>query len=96
MATDEKKEILRTKHFTESFDMAKKMRHGVFTMPISTAIGDNNYFPTKKARRDETGAVITDPINFLTKKAKKGQGVEVTFGKPAFVTVGDPYNSSAG
>ena len=68
----------------------------MFTMPISTAIGDNNYFPTKKARRDELGAVITDPRNFTTKKPKKGQGVEVTFGKPTFATVGDPYNNSAG
>ena len=72
MATDEKKEALRTQHFTESFAMAQKMRHGMFTMPISTAIGDNNYFPTKKARRDELGAVITDPRNFTTKKPKKG------------------------
>ena len=52
MATEDKKEALRTQHFTDSFAVAQKMRHGLFTMPVSTAIGDNNYFPTKKARRD--------------------------------------------
>ena len=95
MATDDKKETLRTKHFEESFAMAQKQRHGLFTMPVSTAIGDNNYFPVKKARRDEEGAVITDPRNFTTKKPKKGKGPEVTFSKPVFATVGDPYKNAA-
>lgn len=95
MATDDKKETLRDKHFQDSFPMAQKQRHGLFTMPISTAIGDNNYFPTKKARRDSEGAVITDPRNFTTKKPKKGMGAEVTFSKPVFATVGDPYKSQA-
>jgi Domain of unknown function (DUF4586) len=95
MATDDKKEALRTQHFTESFAIAQKQRHGLFTMPVSNAIGDNNYFPVKKARRDGEGAVITDPRNFTTKKPKKGKGPEVTFSKPAFATVGDPYNNTA-
>lgn len=55
------------------------MRHGLFTMPVSNAIGDNNYFPDKKARRDGEGHVITDPRNFTTKKPKKGHGPDVTF-----------------
>ncbi len=52
MATDDKKETLRDKHFQDSFAMSQKMRHGLFTMPVSNAIGDNNYFPIKKARKD--------------------------------------------
>ena len=95
MATDDKKEALRDKHFKDSFPMAQKQRHGLFTMAVSTAIGDNNYFPTKKARRDGEGAVITDPRNFTTKKPKKGMGAEVTFTKPVFATVGDPYKSQS-
>lgn len=96
MATDnEKKETLRGKHFTESLTLTQKMRHGMFTVPVSNAIGDNNYFPDKKARRDSEGAVITDPRNFTTKKPKKGMGVDATFSKPIFVTVGDPYKVSA-
>lgn len=72
MATDEKKETIRDQFFQESFTIAQKQRHGLFTMPVSNAIGDNNYFPIKKARKDEEGHVITDPRNFTTKKPKKG------------------------
>lgn len=95
MATDDKKETLRGKHFTESLQLSQKMRHGMFTVPVSNAIGENNYFPPKKARRDAEGAVITDPRNFTTKKPKKGQGVDATFTKPSFVTVGDPFKTAA-
>ena len=52
MATDDKKETLRDKHFAESLALTQKMRHGMFSVPVSNAIGDNNYFPPKKARRD--------------------------------------------
>ena len=90
-ADDPKKEELRTKHFTDSLALTQKMRGGLFTMPVSNAIGDTNYFPNKKARRDSEGAVITDPRNFTTKKPKKGRGPEVTFSKPVFATIGDPY-----
>jgi hypothetical protein len=77
MATDnEKKETLRGKHFTESLALTQKMRHGMFTIPVSNAIGDNNYFPDKKARRDSEGAVITDPRNFTTKKSRRTQALE--------------------
>lgn len=67
----------------------------MFSMPVSNAIGDNNYFPVKKARRDQEGAVITDPRNFTTKKPKKGHGPDVTFTKPTFATIGDPYKNAA-
>jgi hypothetical protein len=95
MATDDKKETLRTQHFTESLALTQKMRHGLFSLPVSNAIGETNYFPVKKARRDEEGAVITDPRNFTTKKPKKGHGVDATFSKPTFTTVGDPYQNQA-
>jgi hypothetical protein len=95
MATDDKKEALRTQHFNESLALTQKMRHGLFTMPVSNAIGETNYFPVKKARRDEEGAVITDPRNFTTKKAKKGHGPDATFTKPTFLAVGDPYKAAA-
>jgi len=64
-------------------------------MPVSNAIGDNNYFPTKKARKDEEGHVITDPRNFTTKKPKKGHGPDATFTKPVFTSIGDPYKNQA-
>jgi hypothetical protein len=67
----------------------------MFSVPVSNAIGETNYFPPKEARRDAEGAVITDPRNFTTKKPKKGQGVDATFTKPVFVTVGDPFKNPA-
>lgn len=51
----------------------------MFSVPISTAIGDTNYFKPKPARRDAEGAVITDPRNFTTKNIKKGHTDEVLF-----------------
>ena len=95
MATDDMKETLRTKHFTESLQMSQKMRLGMFSVPVSNAIGDTNYFPVKKARRDQEGAVITDPRNFTTKKPKKGMGVDATLSKPIFNAPGDPYKQGA-
>jgi hypothetical protein len=92
---DPKKEALRTQHFNESFTMATKIRHGLFSMPVSNAIGETNYFPEKKANKDADGHVIIEPRNFTTKKPKKGHGVDVTFSKPIFATVGDPYKNPA-
>ena len=40
------------------------------------------------ARRDETGAVITDPRNFTTKPGKKGMVDSVYFMKPSYNAVG--------
>jgi hypothetical protein len=67
----------------------------MFSVPISTAIGDDTYFQPKKARRDAEGAVITDPRNFTTKNVKKGHTDEVLFSKPTYVTVGDPFKEAA-
>jgi hypothetical protein len=75
--------------------MSQKMRLGMFSVPVSNAIGETNFFPTKKARRDQEGAVITDPRNFTTKKPKKGHGVDATFTKPIFNAPGDPFKESA-
>ncbi len=68
----------------------------MFSVPISTAIGDDTYFQPKKARRDAEGAVITDPRNFTTKNVRKGHTDEVLFSKPSYVTVGDPFKESSG
>ena len=71
--------------------MAQKMRHGMFSVPISTAIGDDTYFKPKPARRDAEGAVITDPRNFTTKNVKKGKTDDALFSKPTYVSIGDPF-----
>jgi len=58
MATDEKKQTLREKFFEESFNLSTKQRFGLFSSPVSVAIGDDHYYKPTKARRDETGAVV--------------------------------------
>jgi hypothetical protein len=88
---DQKKETLRTQFFQESFQLGQKPRHGMFSVPISNAIGDNTYFKPKPARKGEDGAVITDPRNFTTKKVRKGHTDDVLFSKPSYVAVGDPF-----
>jgi hypothetical protein len=40
------------------------------------------------ARKDETGAVVTDPRNFTTKNVKKGKTDDVLFSKPSYVSQG--------
>ena len=40
------------------------------------------------ARRDNEGAVITDPRNFTTKNPKKGHIDSVLFSKPDYVSIG--------
>lgn len=90
-ATDDKKETLREEFFKESFAMGQKSRWGMFSIPISTAIGDDTYYKPKPARRDAEGAVITAPRNFTTKNPKKGNIDSVLFSKPNYISIGDPY-----
>ena len=92
MATvDAKKQTIREEFFKESFDLAQKPRHGMFSVPISTAIGDDTYYKPIPARVDADGAVITDPRNFTTKNVKKGAADDVYFSKPPYISQGDPY-----
>ena len=95
MASDEQKQKLREEIMKESFDLAKRSRLGMFSVPISTAIGDDNYFKPKQARKGPDGQVITEPRNFTTKNAKKGHIDSVLFSKPDYITVGDPYQDSS-
>ena len=67
----------------------------MFSVPISNAIGDDTYFVPKKARRDNEGAVITDPRNFTTKNPKKGHVDSVLFSKPSYISQGDPFKEAA-
>lgn len=68
-----------------------RQRFGLFSQPVSVAIGDTNKFITTKANRDEEGRVIIGPRNFYTKKEKKGKIDSVYFLKPSYNASGDPY-----
>lgn len=61
--------------------MGKIQRFGLFSQPISNAIGDTTYFREKKADLDEDGAVKTAPRNFTTFKTIKGRGPDIYFQK---------------
>lgn len=67
----------------------------MFSVPISTAIGDDTYFKQKQAFKDADGHVITGPRNFTTKNPKKGNIDTVLFSKPSYVTTGDPFKEAA-
>ena len=70
-------------------------RCGLFSQPVSTAIGETNKFIAKKAEKDEDGKVIIGPRNFYTTKMKTGMNDNynnnVFFGKQSYISVGDPY-----
>jgi hypothetical protein len=93
--TDDKKQTLREEFFKDSFNLGQKQRLGMFSVPISLAIGDDTYFKPKGARRDAEGAVITDPRNFTTKNPKKGNIDSVLFSKPDYLAIGDPFKEAA-
>ncbi len=71
--------------------LLNRQRFGLFSQPVSVAIGDTNKFITTKANRDEEGRVIIGPRNFYTKKEKKGKIDSVYFLKPSYNASGDPY-----
>lgn len=95
MATDDAKATIRNTVFMESFQLAQKQRHGMFSVPISNAIGDDTYFVPKQANRDQDGHVITAPRNFTTKNPKKGHIDSVLFSKPTYITTEDPFKEPA-
>ena len=81
---------------TEIFIIFYRQRFGLFSQPVSNAIGDNNGFQQKKRVLDEDGKVITAPRNFYTTRTKKGQvngsrHDRVLFSKPGFNALGDPF-----
>lgn len=68
----------------------------MFSQPVTNAVGENNYFPKKTAKKDEeTGKPITGPRNFLTNKGVKGRADDVYFMKPSYVATGDPFKDAA-
>ena len=62
---------------------------------MSTAVGDTNFSVPVKPRRDEEGAVITEPRNFYTTKMKTGKTDAQLFMRPSYTTTGDPFKQVA-
>jgi len=88
--TDKLRET-RDKFMAESVKLTTKPRFGLFSQPVSTAIGDDSYFQAKIAKKNEDGTVVVGPRNFYTNPGKKGILQGSVFSKTSFTTVGDPY-----
>jgi len=58
----------------------------MFSIPVSTAIGETNYFKPLEKKVDQTGQVVTAPKNFLASTVKKGHTDDVLFSKPGYIS----------
>jgi hypothetical protein len=67
----------------------------LFSQPASNAIGDTNVYKVKGPRRDEEGAVITEPRNFYTTQTKKGHTDKELFARPSYISIGNPFKEAA-
>ena len=78
-----------------NFVFIDRPRFGLFSQPMSNAIGDNNNYKHKERKLDEDGHVYVGPRNFYTKKAKRGKMDAALFGKPSYISIGDPFKMAA-
>jgi len=67
------------------------MRFGLFTAPVSNAIGETNYTRVVKPNLDEDKRVIIGPRNFYTRPMKKGKLDSTLFEKTSFTGIDCPY-----
>ena len=78
-------------------------RFGLFSQPVSNAIGETNKFVEKKRVVDEDGKVVIGPRNFYTKKMQRGKTDKVYFGQTdqegqrvpqSYNCIGDPFKQN--
>ena len=82
---------LKTQKFVKDLNtLGNKQRNGLFSEPISLAVGDIYYVPATR-KRDERGNVPNKPKNFFTSKMKKGSTDSALFSKPTYNGISDPY-----
>lgn len=75
------------------FTFCCRPRFGLFSQPVSVAIGETNKFITKTAAKDDDGRVVTGPKNFYTKNGKKGKDDSVYFSRQSYICTGDLYKA---
>ena len=69
-------------------------RFGLFSLPVSNAIGETYTMGQKPfPERDEAGLIVSGPPNFYTNKGQKGPAIDrVLFDKhPTYLACGDPH-----
>lgn len=70
-------------------------RFGLFSQPVSTAVGDTNKYKKVIPKRDDDGKVATAPKNFYTGPMKMGKSEDVYFEKADYLCRGDPFRMAA-
>ena len=87
----QEKESRNSKFLREQEKMGSISRHGLFTQPVSLAVGDVAYVAPKR-KRDKDGKIPTGPKLFYTSKMKHGQSDQALFSKPYYNCIDDPYD----
>lgn len=67
------------------------MRFGLFTAPVSNAIGETNFVRQIKPNLDEDKRVIIQPRGFYTRPHKQGRLDSILFEKTSFIGIDCPY-----
>lgn len=75
----------------ETEEQAHKQRFGLFSFPVSTAIGDDSYDKKKLPLKDENGKVKTQPPNVKASATMTGKTAKSFFSQQGFTTIGDLY-----
>lgn len=52
-------------------------------------------FKPKEAKKDEDGKPLIGPRNFYTTRMKVGHTDSILFGKPSYVSIGNPFKMNA-
>lgn len=60
--------------------MTNKSRFGLFSQPVSTAVGDNGAYLHSTIKRDDNNKPITEPRNIFTSPSKTSKAVGDFFG----------------
>ncbi len=89
--TIEQKEERTRKFHKDLSTLSMKQRNGLFSDPMSLAVGDIHYVAPKR-KRDQHGNVPVKAKSFFASKMQKGHTDSALFSKPAYNGINDPYN----
>ncbi|CAI2375938.1 unnamed protein product [Moneuplotes crassus] len=79
------------KFYKDLNTLSMKQRNGLFSDPISLAVGDVHYVaPTRKIVRKDKGP--NKSKGFFTSKMKVGRNDHALFSNPKYNAISDPYN----
>lgn len=91
--TVQQKESRNNDFISRMQQMSQKQRNGLFTDPLSLAVGDVYHVP-KTRKRDSKGQVPVGPKGFFASKTKQGKSDAVLFSKSTYNGIDDPYDEA--